>query len=326
MKRRDFLTSSAIALASRAGLTLAPGLTSPALAGVHKVKLKIGYLPITDHLLIIAAARESFAHVEIQPLKFSSWPDIAEALKAGAIDGGFLLTPIGLTLRVTGVPIQAVMLGHRNGSVITVKHDSGIHRIEDLRGRSIAVPSPFSTHNILLRKVLAEHQMEVSEVRIIDMAPPEMVHAMATNQIDCYIVAEPFGAQAEALEVGRVLMLSKDIWHDHICCVLNMHEDIINQYPQAVHELVNAMGRTARFVQADPAAAAKGSVKLIGQRPEIIETVLTTPKGRITFNDLVPRRQDFEATQGYMQQFGIAQGTADLDAYLNDRFVRAELS
>jgi len=322
MKRRGFLKASGAALAATSALSVAPGMIGNAMAGSSKVKLKIGYLPITDHLLMIAAEREPFSNVKIKPLKFSSWPEIAEALKAGAIDGGYLLTPIGLTLRAKGAPIQAVMLGHRNGSVITVNKDSGIEGIEDLKGRAIAVPSPFSTHNILLRKVLAEHQVDPSDVKIVDMAPPEMVNALVTGRIDGYIVAEPFGAQAEALEVGKVLMLSKDIWQDHICCVLNMREEIINEHPEAVQELVSGMGRTANFVQAEPAAAAKGSVKLIGQRPDIIETVLKTPKGRITFNDLVPRPQDFSATQGYMRQFGIAQGEANLSAYLNDSFVR----
>ncbi len=326
MNRRHFLKQSANAAVTGAGLMLAPGLIRPVMAGGNKVRLRIGYLPITDHLLIIAAERESFARVQIQPLRFSSWPEIAEALKAGAIDGGYLLTPMGLTLRAMGAPIQAVMLGHRNGSVITVKRDAGIERIADLKGRTIAVPSPFSTHNILLRKVLADHQVDMSTVRIIDLAPPEMVNALASGRIDCYIVAEPFGVQAEALEVGKVLMLSKDIWQDHICCVLNLREAVINQHPEVVEEMLQGMARTARFVQAKPAAAAKGSVKLLGQRPEIIETVLTTPQGRITFNDLMPRQHDFSATQALMQQFGIARGAVDLEEYLNDRLLRAEVA
>lgn len=319
MKRREFLGASGLALAAA---PLLPGTIGNALAGGRKVRLKIGYLPITDHMLIIAAERESFKTVAIEPVKFSSWPEIAEALKAGAIDGGFLLTPIGLTLRGNGAPVQVVMLGHRNGSVITVKQDAGIDRIEDLKGRSIAVPSPFSTHNILLRKVLTEHQMDPTrDLRIVDMAPPEMVNALATGRIDGFIVAEPFGAQAEAHEVGKILMLSKDIWPDHICCVLNVREAVIDKHPEAVQEMVSGMARAATFIEERPAEAAKGSVKLIGQRPAIVERVLTTPQGRLTFHDLVPREADFDATQDYMTAFGIAKGKMDLAGYLNASFI-----
>jgi NitT/TauT family transport system substrate-binding protein len=272
---------------------------------------------------MIAAEREQFKTVSIQPIKFSSWPEIAEALKAGAIDGAFLLTPIGLTLRQKGVPIKVVLLGHRNGSVITVKNSGEINRIEDLKGKTIAIPSPFSTHNILLRKILTEKHIDpVHDLKIIDMAPPEMLVALATGRIHGYIVAEPFGAQAEAQKVGKVLMLSKDIWPKHICCVLNLREQVIAAHPEEVQELVGGMVRTAAFIEANPAQAAKGSVKLLGQKPEIIEKVLTTPRGRLTFLNLVPANRDFAATQDYMVKFGIAKDKVNLAGYLDDRFAR----
>jgi NitT/TauT family transport system substrate-binding protein len=135
-------------------------------------------------------------------------------------------------------------------------------------------------------------------------------------------VAEPFGAQAEAQKVGKVLMLSKDIWHNHICCVLNLREQVIAKYPEAVHELVSGFIRTAAFIEANPVQAAKGSTKILGQRPEIIERVLTTPRDRLSFLNLVPNRADFAATQDYMIKFGIAKEKVDLSGYLDDRFAR----
>ena len=319
MNRRDFLKAS--------GLVLATAATTPvtrfAWAGGAKVNLKIGYLPITDHLLMIAADREQFKSVGIQPVRFSSWPEIAEALKVGALDGAFLLTPIGLTLRQKGVPVKVVLLGHRNGSAITVKNSGEINRIEDLKGKTIAIPSPFSTHNILLRKILTEkHINPAKDLKIIDMAPPEMVNALAIGRIHGYIVAEPFGAQAEARKVGKVLMLSKDIWHDHICCVLNLREQVVANHPEAVQELVSGFIRTAAFIEANPVQAAKGSTKILGQKPEIIERVLTTPRDRLSFQHLVPIKADFVATQDYMVKFGIAKDKVDISGYLDDRFAR----
>ncbi|AMV70539.1 hypothetical protein JCM30471_25330 [Desulfuromonas carbonis] len=316
MKRRDFLKTGLGALA--AAPLLGP-LT--ARAANTKAKLRIGHLPITDHLLVLAAAREQFRHLDFEPVKFSSWPDVSEALKAGAIDGAFLLTPIGLTLRNKGVPLKVVLLGHRNGSVITVKSGDEIQRIDDLKGRTIAIPSPFSTHNLLLRKLLTECGIDPNtEVKLLDMAPPEMPVALATGRIDGYIVAEPFGAQAEFQKVGKVLTLSKDIWPDHICCVLNLREAVIDTYPEAVQELIDGMQRTARFIQQDPVAAARASVKYLGQKAEVVEFVLTKPAGRLTFDRLKPDLADFTATQKLMLQFGVAKDEVDLTDYVDTRF------
>ncbi len=323
MNRRAFLKHTGMALLSAPLLGAAPRFVGNVLAGGAKVDLKIGYLPITDHLLIVSAEREPFRTVGLRPVKFSSWPEIAGALDAGAIDGAFLLAPIGLTLRRKGAPVKAVLLGHRNGSVITVGNDGGIRRIEDLKGKTIAIPSPFSTHNILLRKLLAERNIDPArDLRIVDMAPPEMVNALATGRIQGFIVAEPFGAQAEAQKVGKVLLLSRDIWKDHMCCVLHLREQVIAAHPEVVQELVSGMLRTAAFIGANPAAAAKGSVRLMGQTAGIVEKVLTSPPGRLTFRNLAPAVSDFAATQEYMIRFGIARDKVDLAGYLDGRFAR----
>jgi len=321
MNRRKFLITGGAALAATA---LAIPFF-PAFATGKKLSFKIGYLPITDHLLMLAAERERFPNVTLEPVKFSSWPEISEALKAGKIDGAFLLAPMGLTLRQKGIPVQVVLLGHRNGSVITVRNSGEIKRIEDLKGKTIAIPSPFSTHNILLRKALTERGINPArDLKIIDMAPPEMVVALATGRIHGFIVAEPFGAQAEAQKVGKILALSKDIWHDHICCVLNLQEKLVQKYPGEVQQLVSGFLRTAKFIESNPAQAAKGSLKIIGQRAEIVERVLTTPRDRISFRNLVPARADFAAMQDYMIKFGIAKEKADLSSYLDDRFARGK--
>ena len=321
MNRRKFLITGGAALAATA-LSIP---FFPAFATGKKLSFKIGYLPITDHLLMLAAERERFPNVTLEPVKFSSWPEISEALKAGKIDGAFLLAPMGLTLRQKGIPVKVVLLGHRNGSVITVRNSGEIKRIEDLKGKTIAIPSPFSTHNILLRKALTERGINPArDLKIIDMAPPEMVVALATGRIHGFIVAEPFGAQAEAQKVGNILALSKDIWHDHICCVLNLQERLVQKYPGEVQQLVSGFLRTAKFIESNPAQAAKGSLKIIGQRAEIVERVLTTPRDRISFRNLVPARADFVAMQDYMIKFGIAKERVELSSYLDDRFARGK--
>jgi len=321
MNRREFLRAGGAALATGA----AARRVVPMFAA-SKLTLKIGYLPITDHLLLLAAQREKFRNVALEPVKFSAWPELSEALRAGKLDGAFLLTPMGLTLRQKGAAVKVILLGHRNGSIITVKNSNEINTVADLKGRTVAIPSPFSTHNILLRKVLTEKGVNPDrDLKIIDMAPPEMVVALATGRIDGYIVAEPFGAQAEAQKVGKILVLSKDIWNDHICCVLNVQEKTLKNYPGEVQELVSGFLRTADFIEADPGRAAQLSVKLLGQKPEVVKAVLTTPKDRLIFRNLAPAAADFAATQDYMLQFGIVKDKVDIAAYLDDRFALKKL-
>ncbi len=329
MNRREFIKKSVfVTVGLVGGLTLAGcGSTTEtgraSNQGKNKPTIKIGYLPITDHLTMIAHGQTEFRQFTLEPVKFSGWAELAEALKGNAIQGAFALTPIGMSLKQKGVPVKAVFLGHRNGSVLTAKNIPELNKIEDLRGKTIAIPSRFSTHNVLIHKVLTEKGINPnSEVKFIDMSPPEMVNALSTGKIDAFIVAEPFGGQAEMQKVGKVLVLSKDIWHDHICCVLNMQEEVVQKQPEAVEELVGGLAKAAAFINNNPQEAAKLSLKYLGQKQEVVEHVLTNPKGRITFNNLVPDIRDFAATQEYLLQFGITKDKIDLAQYIDDRFAK----
>ena len=64
------------------------------------------------------------------------------------------------------------------------------------------------------------------------MAPADMPPALAQKRIAGYIVAEPFNAAAETLGVGKVLRFTGDVWRNHACCVVFMHERDLEQRPQ----------------------------------------------------------------------------------------------
>ncbi len=297
--RRTLLRGGAAALAAAA-----VGPRGSRAATSDKAHIRLGYLPITDHLTVIAAGRERFEKLELEPVKFASWPELAEALKGGALQAAFALTPISLALRQKGVPIKIVLLGHRNGSVLIGAND--VADVRALRGKVIAIPSRFSTHNLLLRRLLAKEGIDADrEVQLTELPPPEMVQSLARGAIAAFIVADPFGAQAELRKVGKVLALSKDLWPNHVCCALNVREDLIEANAPAVQELANALTAAGRFAGA------------------VVLHVLTHPPGRVTYDDLVPTLGDLSATQDDMLKYKVTTARVDLEKFLDDRFARA---
>ncbi len=307
------------------GAAAACGGLLPACRGESGARpvVRLGYLPITDHLTVIAGARTSFKAFTLEPVKFASWPELAEAVKGGRLEAAFALAPIGLTLRAKGVPVKLVLLGHRNGSALIVKADGAVSSAAGLKGKAIAIPSRFSTHHILLRRILAGEGLEPGrDVQIVEMPPPEMVQALATGRIGGFIVAEPFGGQAELQKVGRVLTLSKDVWPDHVCCALLVREDLIAAHAEIVQELVDGLVAAGRFVGEHRDEAVELSTRYLGQKPEVIRHVLTHPRDRVTYDRLLPELRDLEATQADLLRFDIATAPVDLAAFLDDRFAR----
>jgi NitT/TauT family transport system substrate-binding protein len=108
-----------------------------------------------------------------------------------------------------------------------VHKDSGIFRITDLKGKRIAVPNRYSNQRLLVFKVLKERGLKLSDVELVEMAPPDMPAALYARAVDGITSDEPFMAQTERDGYGRVLYLTKDVWPEFISCVLAVRDDVI---------------------------------------------------------------------------------------------------
>ena len=129
-----------------------------------------------------------------------------------------------------------------------VHKDSSIFRIEDLKGKRIAVPNRFSNQRLIIFKALRERGMSIDDVTLLELPPPDMPAALFSKSVDAIISGEPFMAQSEMDGYGRVLFMTKDVWPDFISCVLAVHEDVINHRRVDVQRLVDGIASSGKWL------------------------------------------------------------------------------
>lgn len=262
VSRREFLkflglTSGGVLLGGGLfGYARRLGREKASLAGRNDRPLRIGYLPITDAGPLLVAHAQGFYQDEgltvEQPTLFRGWSQIAEAFMARQVDVIHILMPTAVWMRFARqMPIRVVAWNHTDGSALTVAPD--IAKVEDLAGRSVAIPYWYSIHNVVLQQLMvksglrvAQHNAErlgENEVRLVVMAPPDMPTALANGSIAGYIVAEPFNAMAEVMGIGKILRFTGDVWMRHACCVVVMHEDDLEQRPEWSQGVLNGIVR-----------------------------------------------------------------------------------
>ena len=285
-----------------------------ALAGTPKIGVKIGFVPISDHLCIIASKLYKSENFMIVPIKFASWVDLAEALRAGAIDGAFMLAPLGLMLRANGAKIKTVLSAHKNGSALVARSD--VAGLKQLTGKKIAVPSKFSMHYFLLDTILKRENMSAD---ITEMAPPEMPFALLSHQIDAYIVAEPFVQMAVNFK-GRAknLLFSKDIKPNHICCTLNFQEEILSK--PYFNELLDAFRKAASFITNDHAKSALLGNEILSQNANLLKLVLD--KEIVSYDDLSLKTEELEELKEFLisKKLGNQKlANLEINSYLEQR-------
>lgn len=278
MNRRDFLKLSSLFTASfstalalngcqpNAPQTGSQSTASPvatqAATGADQ-PVKIGYLPITDAApLLVAHSRKLYEAEGLtaeQPRLFRSWAQIVEAFLARQVNVIHVLIPTTIWLRYgRKFPAKVVAWNHTNGSALTVLPE--IDTPQELGGRTIAVPFWYSIHNVVLQQLLKQSNLKVvrkpreaaiaaDEVNLVVLPPPDMVSALANKSIGGYIVAEPFNAAAEAKKTGKILRFTGDVWKDHACCVVFMHEEDVTQRKEWTQKVVTSLVKAQQWMR-----------------------------------------------------------------------------
>ena len=299
--------------------------------------LVVGGLPVTCNLTLPVACVSKVrsnavlapgqARFEYKYSKYSGWPEVKESLMAGRIQAAYMLAPLVMDLADKKVPVKIVSLGHRSGAVIMVRSDSPYQTFRQLTGKQIAIPSRFAVDFLFLRKMLARENMTPNDIQIVEMAPPDMPAALYANAVDAYCTGEPFGAAAQQAGYARPLRMTRDEWRNYICCVLTVREELIQENPAMVQDLVNqvlgaGVWLDQRQENRSKAVAIAAGRDFFNQDPKIIEFVMENPVDRVTYGDLRMIRAEFED----LMQLSIAAGTIKhpiaYETYVDETFAQ----
>ena len=300
--------------------------------------LVVGGLPVTCNLTLpVACVAKAASNAKAAPgapqyefvyNKYSGWPEIKESLMAGRIQAAYMLAPLVMDLADKGIPVKIVSLGHRSGAVIMVRTDSTIQNFKQLTGKRIAIPSRFAVDFLFLRKMLAEENMTVDELQIIEMPPPDMPAALYANAVDAYCTGEPFGAAAQSAGYARPLRMTRDEWPKYICCVLTVREELIAENRPMVQDLVNqilgaGVWLDQRQEHRNKAVEIAAGRDYFNQDPNIIRFVMENPTDRVTYGDLRMIRSEFEELMQLSIEAGTISHPIAYEKYMDESFARA---
>ncbi|MBA1205122.1 ABC transporter substrate-binding protein [Pseudomonas capeferrum] len=294
--RRDFLKLGAMLTAAGA-VPLLSSLQARA-AAEPDAPVRIGYLPITDAAPLLVAHNNGLFEAEgikaERPVMLRSWAQVVEAFISGQVNVIHLLSPMTVWARYgSKVPAKVVAWNHVGGSGLTVASD--ITDITQLGGKTVAIPFWYSIHNVVVQQMFRDKGLQpvsrpanaavaANEVNLLVLPPSDMPPALASKRIAGYIVAEPFNALAEDLKVGRVQRFTGDVWRNHACCVVFMHEHDLDNRPEWSQKVVNAIVKAQLWTRDHRAEAAAllskaGPNRYTPHTPQVLSKVLAPAPG-----------------------------------------------
>ena len=289
--------------------------------GKRKV-VQFGYMPVITNLaapLLDHASRDTNG-IRFKSLKFSSFAEMAEALRNDHIQAAFIIAPLSIVLRQQGSDVKVVYIGNRHESTMVARKDLQARSLADLAGKTIAVPMRFSGHNIGLRRKLALEGLTDS-VKIVEMNPPDMASAMTTGALDAYFVGEPFAAQTIQSGDASLLLRVEDIWPDFICNVVITKRSLIESDPESIRILVNGAARSGLWAKSNIDEAAEVASRYWNQPVELIKYALTEQPDRIIFNKFIPKTDEMQEIADLMVKFELASNN-NISGLVYDKFAK----
>jgi sulfonate transport system substrate-binding protein len=246
-----------------------------------------------------------------------------EFLNAGSLDFGSTAGAAALVAKINGNPIKSVYVYSRpEWTALVTRKETGIARVEDLKGKRVAVTRGTDPHIFLVR-ALADAKLTEKDVKLVLLQHPDGRTALERGDVDAWAGLDPLMAAAE-IEGGATLFhrnAAANTWG-----ILNVREAFAKENPALVARVLKAYEEARLFALANPAELTKSLIAYTKLPEPVIKRQLE--RTEITHSTIGQAQVDTILAAGLaLQEAGVLPATTDVraavDALVDRRFTTA---
>ena len=245
-----------------------------------------------------------------------------EFLNAGSIDFGSTAGSAALLGKINGNPIKSIYVYSRpEWTALVTRKDTPIAKIEDLKGKRIAVTRGTDPHIFLVRALLSVglSEKDISEVLL---QHPDGKTALIRGDVDAWAGLDPMMAQAQVEDGVRLFYRNTDA---NTYGILNSREEFLKTYPELTRRVL-AVYETARKYCLANYNDEKRVFMEVTKLPDAVVDIQLKERTDLNFNRIgAPQRDTILKAGLALQQAGVIPGNVDvkktLDDLIDDRFM-----
>src|SRR3974390_41482 len=228
-------------LAGAAGASLLPfGLVRGARAADKPGEIRIDwatYNPVSMVLKAKGLLETEFAKdgIGIRWVQALGSNKALEFLNAGSIDFGSTPRSAALLGKINGNPIKSIYVYSRpEWTALVTRKDTSINKIEDLKGKRVAVTRGTDPHIFLVRALLSVGLSE-KDIHEVLLQHPDGKTALIRGDVDAWAGLDPMMAQAQVEDGARLFYRNKDA---NTFGILNSREEFLKTYPDLTRRVL----------------------------------------------------------------------------------------
>lgn len=268
-------------------------------------------------------------NIKIELTTFDGGSAASVALGSGAIDFTYIGNNPSLRLAATGADVKAIGLSswaRTNETLIIVRPDSQIQKIEDLKGKKVAYLSGTVRHSTFA-KALKSVGLKIGDVESLNIGIESSGPALVRGDIDA--VVESNGPALKLVESGQARLIydagvsGKPEWS--VPFPISVNGDFARKYPEIVTRLLAVDIATARWADANPEDTIATFVKETGESETAVRS--TYSKGEFWQNPEITDEavNALKGEEAFMAEAGLLKGKVDYDKWIDRSFYDAAI-
>ncbi len=234
-----------------------------------------------------------------------------EFLNASSIDFGSTAGSAALVAKINGNPIKSIYVYSRpEWTALVAGKNSNISKIEDLKGKRVAVTRGTDPHIFLVRA------LQSAKLTDKDITPVLLQHAdgkaaLVRGDVDAWAGLDPMMAAAEIEDGAKLFYRNTDA---NTWGILNVREQFLKQHPDLVKRVLKVYEDARKYALANPEQVKKTFIAVTKLPDAVVERQLKE-RTELTHSQIgTSQKESILAAGVALQQAGVIAANVDVKA------------
>ena len=284
------------------------------------------YNPVSMLLKDKGYLEKEFARdgIAIRWVQTNSSSNALQFLNAGSIDFGSTAGSAALVARINGNPIKSIYVYSRpEWTALVTTKDSPINKVEDLRGKKVAMVRGTDPHIFLVRALLSVGLSE-KDIQPVLLQHPDGKIALIRGDVDAWAGLDPMMAQHEIKDGARLFFRKPEA---NTWGILNVREEFANDHADIIPRVISAYEEARKYSLANYGELKKIFMGVTKLDDAVVDKQLKE-RTELTYNKVGPAQRESILEAGIaLQKAGVIGPSVDVkksvDDLIDDRYVTA---
>ena len=263
--------------------------------------------------------------IKVVWIRTQSSANALQFLSAGSINFGSTAGSAALVAKINGNPIKSVYVYSRpEWTALVTTRDSKINKVEDLKGKKVAMVRGTDPHIFLVRALLGAGLTDRDITPVLVQQHADGGNLLIRGDIDAWAGLDPPMAQLEIKDGARLFFRKPEA---NTWGILNVREEFARDHPDIIKRVIGAYEEARKYSLANYEELKKTFIAATNLEGVVVDKQLKE-RTEITHNRIGPAQRESILEAGIaLQKAGVIKADVDvkkaLDDLIDDRHVTA---